>query len=220
MEALTELSIPRIRFTTSHPRDFDDYLIDVLARGGNLLDHIHLPVQSGSNEILRIMARRHTREDYLTLVKKIRERMPEATLTTDIIVGFPNETDAQFEETMQLVEEVGFEHAFTFIYSPREGTPAAKWPDDVPMSVKKERLNRLNALVNKQSRKAMERYVGQVVTVLVEGESRKDKDVLSGYTKRNKLVNFSGPKTLIGQMVPVRITKAKTWSLHGEEIKG
>lgn len=218
MEALTEIDIPRIRFTTSHPRDFDDHLIDVLARGRNLLDHIHLPVQSGSNEILRIMARRHTREDYLALVKKIRERMPEATLTTDIIVGFPNETEAQFEETLQLVEMVGFEHAFTFIYSPREGTPAAKWQDDVSMQVKKERLNRLNALVNKQSRAAMEQYVGEVVTVLVEGESRKDAEVLSGYTERNKLVNFKGSKTLIGQMVPVKITEAKTWSLLGEEI--
>lgn len=126
MDDIHKIDIPRVRFTTSHPRDFDDRLIEVLAQGGNLLDHIHLPVQSGSSEILKKMNRKYTREDYLELVRKIREAMPHATLTTDIIVGFPNETEEQFEETMTLVEEVGFEAAYTFIYSPREGTPAAR----------------------------------------------------------------------------------------------
>ncbi|SDB89310.1 tRNA-i(6)A37 thiotransferase enzyme MiaB [Pelagirhabdus alkalitolerans] len=218
MEELSKIDIPRIRFTTSHPRDFDDRLIEVLAQGGNLLDHIHLPVQSGSSDVLRIMARRYTREDYLELVRKIREAMPNATLTTDIIVGFPNETDEQFEETMTLIEEVGFESAFTFIYSPRDGTPAAKWEDNIPMDVKKERLQRLNKLVNAQSKEAMDAYVGEVVDVLVEGESKKDPDVLSGHTERNKLVNFKAPKSLIGQIVPVKIHTAKTWSLDGDLV--
>src|SRR5699024_1133553 len=140
------------------PRDFDDRLIEVLAKGGNLLDHIHLPVQSGSSEILKKMNRKYTRESYLELVAKIRKAMPNATLTIDIIVGFPNETEEQFEETMTLVEEVSFEEAYTFIYSPREGTPAARKKDDVPEEVKKQRLYRLNDLVNTQSAESMETY--------------------------------------------------------------
>ncbi|WP_163536863.1 tRNA (N6-isopentenyl adenosine(37)-C2)-methylthiotransferase MiaB [Gracilibacillus sp. YIM 98692] len=219
MEEISKIDIPRVRFTTSHPRDFDDRLIEVLAKGGNLLDHIHLPVQSGSSDVLRVMARRYTRESYLELVRKIREAMPNATLTTDIIVGFPNETDEQFEETMSLVEEVGFESAYTFIYSPREGTPSARWEDNIPMEVKKERLQRLNALVNKQSAEAMKKYQGETVKVLVEGESKKDPDVLSGYTERNKLVNFKGPKSVIGKIVEVKITNTKTWTLDGEMVE-
>ncbi|WP_067838375.1 tRNA (N6-isopentenyl adenosine(37)-C2)-methylthiotransferase MiaB [Amphibacillus sediminis] len=219
LDEIRKIDIPRVRFTTSHPRDFDDRLIEVLAQGGNLLDHIHLPVQSGSSEVLRVMARRYTREDYLELVRKIRAAMPNVTLTTDIIVGFPNETDEQFEETLSLVEEVGFEAAYTFIYSPREGTPAARWEDNISMEVKKERLQRLNQLVNEQAKQAMLKYEGQVVNVLVEGESKKDPDVLSGYTERNKLVNFKAPKSLIGKIVQVKITKAKTWSLDGEYVE-
>ena len=219
LEELRKIDIPRIRFTTSHPRDFDDRLIEVLAKGGNLLDHIHLPVQSGSSEILRVMARRYTREDILELVAKITKAIPNVTLTTDIIVGFPNETDEQFEETMTLMEEVGFESAYTFIYSPREGTPAARWEDNIPQEVKKERLQRLNALVNEQSKRAMQKYQGQVVSVLVEGESKRDPNVLSGYTEKNKLVNFKAPKSMIGKIVPVKITEAKTWSLDGELVE-
>ncbi|WP_112180915.1 MULTISPECIES: tRNA (N6-isopentenyl adenosine(37)-C2)-methylthiotransferase MiaB [Paraliobacillus] len=216
MNEISKIDIPRVRFTTSHPRDFDDRLIEVLAQGGNLLDHIHLPVQSGSSEVLRVMARRYTRESYLELVNKIRKAMPNATLTTDIIVGFPNETDEQFEETMTLVREVGFDGAYTFIYSPREGTPAAKWEDNIPMEVKKERLQRLNALINEQAKNAMLKYEGETVKVLVEGESKKNPDVLSGYTERNKLVNFKAPKSTIGKIVDVKIIEARTWSLNGE----
>ncbi|TMN23639.1 tRNA (N6-isopentenyl adenosine(37)-C2)-methylthiotransferase MiaB [Lentibacillus cibarius] len=219
MDELHKIDIPRIRFTTSHPRDFDDRLIEVLAQGGNLLDHIHLPVQSGSSEILKKMNRKYTREEYLELVRKIRKAMPNATLTTDIIVGFPNETEEQFEETMSLVEEVGFEAAFTFIYSPREGTPAARKKDNIPEEVKKQRLYRLNELVNKQSAESMQQYKDQVVKVLVEGESKKDPDVLAGYTERNKLVNFKGPESAIGSIVDVRITEAKTWSLNGVMVE-
>src|SRR5699024_2405301 len=214
-----KIDIPRIRFMTPHPRDFDDGAVEALAQGGNLLDHIHLPVQSGSSEILRRMNRKYTRESYLELVKKIKKAIPNATLTTDIIVGFPNETDEQFEETMSLVEEVGYEAAYTFIYSPREGTPAAKMEDNVPLEVKKERLQRLNKLVNEQSAQAMEMYEGQVVKVLVEGESKRDPNVLSGYTEKNKVVNFKAPKSVIGSIVKVKIIEAKTWSLNGELVE-
>lgn len=218
MDDLRKIDIPRIRFTTSHPRDFDDRLIEVLAKGGNLVDHIHLPVQSGSSAILKMMSRKYTREQFLELVAKIKKAIPNVTLTTDIIVGFPNETDEQFEETMTLFEEVGFDTAYTYIYSPREGTPAAKMQDNVSMEVKKERLQRLNKLVNETSAKAMAQYEGQTVRVLVEGESKKDPEVLSGYTEKNKLVNFRAPKEVIGEIVEVKVTDAKTWSLDGEYI--
>src|SRR5690625_3258828 len=214
-----KIDIPRIRFMTPHPRDFDDRAIEALAKGGNLLNHIHLPVQSGSNEILRRMNRKYTRESYLELVRKIKAAIPNVTLTTDIIVGFPNETEEQFEETMTLMKEVGFESAYTFIYSPREGTPAAVQKDDIPEDVKKARLQRLNALVNEQSKQSMASYEGKIVKVLVEGESKKDDTVLAGYTEKNKVVNFKGPKSIIGSIVEVKITDAKTWSLNGELVE-
>lgn len=214
-----KIDIPRVRFTTSHPRDFDDQLIEVLAQGGNLVDHIHLPVQSGSNTVLRKMNRKYTREGYLELVDKIKQAIPNVTLTTDIIVGFPNETEEEFEETMTLMKEVGFESAYTYIYSPREGTPAAVREDDVPMEVKKERLQRLNKLVNDQSAASMKTYQDKIVKVLVEGESKKDETVLAGYTEKNKVVNFKGPKSIIGKIVDVKITETRTWSLNGELVK-
>jgi tRNA-2-methylthio-N6-dimethylallyladenosine synthase len=218
MDDLRKIDIPRVRFTTSHPRDFDDHLIEVLAKGGNLVEHIHLPVQSGSTSILKIMGRIYSREEYLELVRKIKTAIPDVSLTTDIIVGFPNETDEQFEETMTLYEEVGFETAYTYIYSPRDGTPAEKMADNIPMEVKKERLQRLNKLVNDYSLKAMQQFEGQTVEVLVEGESKRNDEVLSGYTRKNKLVNFRAPKDVIGKLVHVKITDAKTWSLDGEFI--
>ncbi|UII57494.1 tRNA (N6-isopentenyl adenosine(37)-C2)-methylthiotransferase MiaB [Cytobacillus spongiae] len=219
MDEMRKIDIPRIRFTTSHPRDFDDHLIEVLGKGGNLVEHIHLPVQSGSTDVLKIMARKYTREQYLELVRKIKAAVPDVALTTDIIVGYPNETEEQFEETLSLYREVGYESAYTFIYSPREGTPAAKMNDNVPMEVKKERLQRLNALVNELSAEALKKYEGQVVEVLVEGESKNNPDVLAGYTRKSKLVNFVAPKTAIGKLVQVKITEAKTWSLNGEMIE-
>ncbi|MED3660488.1 tRNA (N6-isopentenyl adenosine(37)-C2)-methylthiotransferase MiaB [Ureibacillus sp. FSL K6-8385] len=219
LDELRKIDIPRIRFTTSHPRDFDDHLIEVLAKGGNLVEHIHLPVQSGSNEILKIMARKYTREQFLELVRKIKAAIPNVALTTDIIVGYPNETEEQFQETLDLYREVGFESAFTYIYSPREGTPAAKMKDNVPLEVKKDRLYRLNQLVEEFSREALKKYENQIVEVLVEGESKKRSDVLAGYTRRNKLVNFVGPKELIGQLVKVKITKASSYSLRGEFVE-
>jgi tRNA-2-methylthio-N6-dimethylallyladenosine synthase len=164
------------------------------------------------------MGRIYSREEYLELVRKIKTAIPDVSLTTDIIVGFPNETDEQFEETMTLYEEVGFETAYTYIYSPRDGTPAEKMADNIPMEVKKERLQRLNKLVNDYSLKAMQQFEGQTVEVLVEGESKRNDEVLSGYTRKNKLVNFRAPKDVIGKLVHVKITDAKTWSLDGEFI--
>ncbi|MFT8362677.1 MAG: tRNA (N6-isopentenyl adenosine(37)-C2)-methylthiotransferase MiaB [Sporolactobacillus sp.] len=216
MDDMRQIGIPRIRFTTSHPKDFDDHLIAVLGKGGNLCEHIHLPVQSGNSEILKIMGRGYTRERYLDLFDKLKKTVPNASFTTDIIVGFPNETDAQFEDTLSLVRECRFDGAFTFIYSPRAGTPAARMTDNVPMDVKRERLQRLNTLIDQLSAESNARYQDQVVEVLVEGVSRKNAHVLSGHTRTNKVVNFTGPESLIGQLVSVRITEAKQWSLDGQ----
>lgn len=219
MDDVRNIGIPRVRFTTSHPRDFDDHLIEVLAKGGNLVEHIHLPVQSGSSEILKRMARKYDREQYLELVRKIRAAIPRVSLTTDIIVGFPGETEEQFEETLSLVREVEYDSAFTFIYSPREGTPAARMEDDVPLEVKKERLFRLNQLQDEISRRRNEKLRGQVVEVLVEGESKKNAEILSGRTRTNKLVNFRGPKSLIGKFAHVRISEPLTYTLKGEWVE-
>ncbi len=219
MDDVRKVGIPRVRFTTSHPRDFDDHLIEVLAKKGNLVEHIHLPVQSGSSEVLKMMARKYDRNRYLELVAKLKKAIPDVVLTTDIIVGFPGETDAQFEETLSLVKEVEYDSAFTFIYSPREGTPAAKMQDDIQMEVKKQRLARLNDTLNEISKRKNEALTGRVLEVLVEGESKKNPDVLSGRTRTNKLVNFVGPKKLIGKMVYVQIEKAQTWTLKGKWLE-
>ncbi|HBI99848.1 MAG TPA: tRNA (N6-isopentenyl adenosine(37)-C2)-methylthiotransferase MiaB, partial [Lysinibacillus sp.] len=164
-------------------------------------------------------ARKYTREHFLTLVEKIKAAIPEVTLTTDIIVGYPNETEEQFEETLSLYREVGFEAAFTYIYSPREGTPAAKMVDNVPEEVKKERLQRLNEVVGEYSRKALERLNGEVVEVLVEGTSKRRDDVLAGYTRKNRLVNFKAPAEVIGQLVKVKIIETTSYSLTGEFLE-
>ncbi|SDC88989.1 tRNA-2-methylthio-N6-dimethylallyladenosine synthase [Paenibacillus sp. UNCCL117] len=219
MQDVSKIDIPRVRFTTSHPRDFDDHLIEVLAKKGNLMEHIHLPVQSGSNEILKRMSRKYTRELYLELVGKIKAAMPDVVLTTDIIVGFPGETDEQFEETLALVREVGYDSAYTFIYSPREGTPAADMKDDIPSEVKKQRLYRLNDTLGEYSKAANERLHGQTLEVLVEGESKNNDKVLAGRSRTNKLVHFEGPKELIGQFVQVRITETPTFYIKGEWVQ-
>ncbi|WP_017814944.1 tRNA (N6-isopentenyl adenosine(37)-C2)-methylthiotransferase MiaB [Paenibacillus shenyangensis] len=218
MEDISKIDIPRVRFTTSHPRDFDDRLIEVLAQGGNLVEHIHLPVQSGSTEVLKRMSRKYTRERYLELAHKIYNSIPNAVLTTDIIVGFPGETDEQFEETLSLVREVGFDSAYTFIYSPREGTPAAGMEDNVPMEVKKERLQRLNSTIKEYSRIGSEKFLGQVVEVLVEGASKNNDQVLAGRTRTNKLVHFEGSEDLIGEFVHVQITDSKSFYIKGELV--
>lgn len=217
LQALSTIGIPRIRFTTSHPRDFDDALIAVLARRGNLVEHIHLPVQSGNDEILKKMSRKYTRAHYMELVAKIRQAIPDVVLTTDIIVGFPGETEEQFVDTLSLVQEIQFDAAFTFAYSPREGTPAAAMKDSVDEHVKKDRLYRLNALMTECSKRSNERLQDQVVEVFVEGVS-KTENVLSGRTRTNKLVHFPGSKEDIGTLVHVRITEAMTWFLKGEVV--
>lgn len=219
MADMQKIDIPRIRFTTSHPRDFDDHLIEVLAAKGNLVEHIHLPVQSGSTEILKRMSRKYTRETYLELVRKIKQAIPDVVLTTDIIVGFPGETDEQFEETLSLVREVEYDTGFTFIYSPRAGTPAAEMEDNVSMDVKKARLQRLNELMAEIGLKKNMAMKDQVVEVLVEGESKNNAEVLSGRTRSNKLVHFRGPASLCGQFVQVRITEPQTWVLKGELVE-
>lgn len=219
MDEMRKIDVPRIRFTTSHPRDFDDRLIEVLAKGGNLVEHIHLPVQSGNSEILKLMARNYTREKYIELVNKMKAEIPNVTLTTDLIVGFPNETEEQFQDTLSLVKEIGYDSAFTYIYSPREGTPAANMEDNVPLEVKRERLQRLNAAINELSAIKNKQLEGIIVEVLVEGESKRNPDILSGRTRTSKLVNFPGPKSLIGEIVYVKITEAKTWSLDGHVVK-
>ncbi|GGD67652.1 tRNA (N6-isopentenyl adenosine(37)-C2)-methylthiotransferase MiaB [Paenibacillus nasutitermitis] len=218
MADIAKIDIPRVRFTTSHPRDFDDHLIHVLAERGNLVEHIHLPVQSGSSDVLKRMSRKYSREMYLELVGKIKRAIPDAVLTTDIIVGFPGETDEHFEDTLSLVSEVGFDSAYTFIYSPRVGTPAADMEDNIPMEVKKARLARLNKLIAELSRVSHEKMVGQTVEVLIEGESKNNANVLSGRTRTNKLVHLEGPKDWIGRFVQARVTDSQTWYIKAEPI--
>ncbi|GAB7388338.1 tRNA (N6-isopentenyl adenosine(37)-C2)-methylthiotransferase MiaB [Bacillaceae bacterium] len=218
LDDVRKIDIPRVRFTTSHPRDFDDRLIEVLAKGGNLVEHIHLPVQAGNDEVLKRMARKYTREQYLELVRKIRAAIPHVALTTDIIVGFPGETEAQFQETLSLVKEVEYDAAFTFIYSPRHGTPAAEMEDNVSEEEKKDRLQRLMDVQNAISRRKNEQLRGQIVEVLVEGVSKNNPEMLSGRTRTNKLVHFRGPQDFIGKFVEVKITEPQTWTLKGEAV--
>ena len=219
LEDVANLGIPRLRFMTSHPWDFSDDMLDVIATHPNIMKCIHLPVQSGSNDVLRRMGRRYTREEYLNLVRKIRLKMPSCAITTDIIVGFPNETEEQFEDTLTLCEEVGYDAAFTFIYSPRKGTPAAKMVDDVSSSAKHERFDRLIKVIEKSVIGHAEQMVGETYAVLVDGPSKKDPGMLSGYTESSKLVHFRGPKQLRGHIVPVRIVESHTFSMIGELVE-
>ena len=215
LEDLAQMDIPRIKFTTSHPKDFSDAIIDVIAKYDNIMPFIHLPVQSGSNKVLKKMNRKYTKEQYLETVQTIYEKIPNVSLTTDIIVGFPTETEADFEETLDLVRKARFEGAYTFIYSPRKGTPAATYENNITEAEAKSRLYRLNDLINEGYKRGNKRFEHQWVKVLVEGPSKTKEDVLSGYTENNKLVNFKGDASLIGEIVDVYIEKAKTWSLDG-----
>ncbi|MDD2492974.1 MAG: tRNA (N6-isopentenyl adenosine(37)-C2)-methylthiotransferase MiaB [Bacilli bacterium] len=215
---LNKTKIKRIRFTTSHPKDLDDETIAVMAKGGNIMPHLHLPVQSGSNVILKKMNRKYTKEEYLEKIGKLKKAIPDISLTTDIIVGFPEETEDDFNETLSLVNEVGFEGAYTFIFSPREGTPASKYTDNVKSDVKKERLLTLNQLINEGFAAGNKRFEGEIVDVLVEGTSDKREDIMMGYTPHNKLVNFPGGLESVGRIVKVKIEKAYTWHLKGKMI--
>lgn len=219
LEDLAKTNIKRIRYTTSHPRDLDDYTIEVMGKYDNIMPHLHLPVQSGSNQILKKMNRKYTREVYLEKVNKLKQHVPSLALTTDIIVGFPGETDEDFNDTLKLVEEANFEGAYTFIYSPRKGTPAASYENQIPQDISKQRLLTLNKAINDGFYKGNKRFEDTIVEVFVDGVSDKNDNILTGYTKHNKLVNFEGPKELIGTLQEVKITKAFTWHLRGELIK-
>lgn len=183
------------------------------------MPYIHLPLQSGSDRILKLMGRKYTKEEYLTLFKKMKEKIPNVAITTDIIVGFPGETEEDFLETLEVVNECKFDGAYTFIFSPREGTPAAKMKDDTPLEVKEERLQRLNEVINEYSKKANLKYVDKVVPVLILGVSEKDQNKVYGYTDTMKLVNVDASKETIGKIIDVKITDAKSFSLDGQEIK-
>ena len=216
LEEVAKTGIPRVRFVTSHPWDFSDEMIETIAKYENIMPYIHLPLQAGSSSILKLMGRRYTKEEYIELFNKIKKTIPNVSITTDIIVGFPNETDEDFKETLEVVNECKYDSAFTFIYSPREGTPAAKMEDSIDMKTKEERLQQLNELVNKYSLEANKKYVGKTVKVLIEGLSDKDKTKTFGYTDTMKLVNVVGANNMIGQIVDVVITDAKSFSLDGE----
>ena len=213
---LDQTGIERIRFTTSHPHDLDLKTMEAMRDSKHVMPFFHLPVQSGSNPVLKKMNRHYTKESYLKVLNELKSTVPGIAVTTDIIVGFPTETEADFLETLDLVEKAEFEGAFTFVFSKREGTPAASFEDDTPEEIKKQRLYILNERVNQGYLKGNERFVGKIVKVLVDGVSKYDDEVLAGYTEHNKLVNFKGDPSLIGQIVNVRVTLAKTWYLMGE----
>jgi tRNA-2-methylthio-N6-dimethylallyladenosine synthase len=208
--------IERIRYTTSHPREFTARLIEAHARLGKLVPHVHLPVQSGSDRVLAAMKRGYTSLEYRSIVRRLRQARPELSLSSDFIVGFPGETEADFQATLKLAAEVGFDASFSFVYSARPGTPAAELPDAVSQQEKLERLHRLQALIEGQARDISERMIGSTQRVLVEGVSRKRSAELSGRTANNRIVNFAGPQRLIGRFVDLRITAALPHSLRGE----
>ena len=210
--------IDRIRFTTSHPLEFSDGLIGVYAEVPELVSHLHLPVQSGSDRILMQMKRGHTAFDYKARIRRLREIRPDMSISSDFIIGFPGETDQDFEYTMQLIEEIGFDHSFSFIYSRRPGTPAAELPDDVPLKTKQQRLQRLQQVINDNAQRISRQMVGTEQRVLVDRLSRKDEKQISGRTENNRVVNFDGDAALIGQFVDVRITDALPNSLQGELV--
>ena len=212
--------LERIRFMTSHPKDLSDRLIKAFADCDKLCRNIHLPVQSGSSRILREMNRRYDKEKYLQLVEKLRETVPAITMSTDIIVGFPGETEEDFEETLDLVRRVRYDSAFTFLYSVRKGTPAETYENQIPEDVKHQRFNRLVELVNQISAEKNAAYVGTVQKVLVEGPSKTNSRTFTGRTDGFKLVNFRGDESMTGKIIDVKITKSSTFSLEGEAVDG
>ena len=216
LEDVAKTGINRIRFVTSHPWDFNDSMIEVIKKYDNIMPYIHLPLQSGSDSILKLMGRRYTKKSYIELYNKLKKALPNSSITTDIIVGFPNETEEDFNETLDVVNTCKFDGAFTFIFSPRVGTPAAKMADNVTLEEKNQRLYKLNELVNKYSKEANDRYLNKIVPVLIEGTSEKDGTMLMGYTDTMKLVNVKAPKEYIGKIINVKIKEIKTWSMDEE----
>ncbi len=219
LRRLDQLGVPRIRFMTSHPKDLSDDLIDVMANGKHICNHLHLPVQSGSNEILSLMNRRYTREDYLRKVEKLRSAVPGIGLSTDLIVSFPGETEAQFEETCSLVREVGYDSAFTFVYSPRIGTKAAAMPGRIPEEESSRRITKLIAEVEASIVKTHQQLLGKTEQVLVESLSKRDPGMVSGKGTRGITVTFKGTEADIGTIVPVHITSTATNTLRGERTE-
>lgn len=220
LEEVAKIGIPRIRFVTSHPWNFTDKMVDVIAKYDNVMPYVHLPIQSGSDDILRKMNRKYTIDEYKKLFDQIKSKVKNVAITTDIIVGFPNETDDDFKKTLDIVNYCKFDGAYTFIFSPREGTAAARMEDKISMEVKEKRLQELNSLVNKYSLESNQKLVGKIVDVLVNGISEKDNSKVYGYTETMKLVNIVGGNDLIGKIVPVKITDAKSFSLDGEISQG
>ena len=216
LEDVAKTGINRIRFVTSHPWDFNDSMIEVIKKYPNIMPYIHLPLQSGSDSILKLMGRRYTKKSYIELYNKLKEALPNSSITTDIIVGFPNETIEDFNETLDVVNTCKFDGAYTFIFSPRVGTPAAKMADNVSLEEKNQRLYKLNELINKYSKEANDRYLNKIVPVLIEGTSEKDESMLMGYTDTMKLVNVKADKKYIGKIINVKIKEIKTWSMDGE----
>ena len=208
--------IERIRFMTSHPKDISDKLIAAYGKCEKLCHYIHLPVQAGSSKVLKEMNRHYTREDYLEIVRKLREVDPDIAISTDIIVGFPGETEEEFEETLTLCEEVRYDSAFTFLYSVRKGTPAEKFENQIPEEIKHERFNRLVDVINRISAEKNAEYVERIEKVLVDGPSKNNSKTYGGRTESFKLVNFRGTPDMIGQVIDVLITGANTFSLEGE----
>lgn len=216
---VSKTGIPRIRFVTSHPWDFTDEMIDVISKCDNVMPYVHLPIQSGSDRILKLMGRRYTKEEYVSLYNKIREKVKDVSITTDIIVGFPGETEEDFEETINVVNECKFDGAFTFAFSPREGTPASKLKDNTFLEEKNERLHRLNEVVNKWSNLRNHEMLGKTVKCLVLSLSEKDNTKYMGYTENMKLVNITSNKNITGKIVDVKIDEAKSFSLNGTYIE-
>jgi tRNA-2-methylthio-N6-dimethylallyladenosine synthase len=210
--------IERIRFTSPYPRDFRDDLISAIAELPKVMEHVHLPLQSGDDDILKAMRRLYTVEQFEEVAAKLRERVPNIAITTDIIVGFPGETDEQFENTLRVVERIRFDGAFMFAYSPRPGTPAAQMENQVPRAVKQERLQRLIALQNRITCEINSAQVGRVFEVLVEGPSQKDPTKLAGFTRENKMMHFVGARELAGQIVRVRADEAHLWGFYGTVV--
>ena len=210
--------IERIRYTTSHPVEFSDSLIQAYAEVPELVDHLHLPIQSGSDRILAAMKRGHMAIEYKQKIRKLREIRPNISLSSDFIIGFPGETDKDFDDTMQLIEDIGFDKSFSFIYSARPGTPAASMEDTVPMSVKKARLYRLQQRITEMEQEISQNMVGTVVSVLVERPSKRDPNQMAGRTENNRIVNFAGDESLIGNFAQVEITEAHPNSLRGKLV--
>ncbi|MDD4795986.1 MAG: tRNA (N6-isopentenyl adenosine(37)-C2)-methylthiotransferase MiaB [Bacilli bacterium] len=216
LEKVSKTGIPRIRFVTSHPWDFTDEMIEVIAKYDNIMPYIHLPVQSGSNKILKLMNRNYSKEDYLILFNKIKNKIKNVSITTDIIVGFPGETEEDFLETLEIAEACKFAGAFTFVFSARSGTPASKMKDETLKSEKDDRLQRLNKVINKYSKESNLEMLGTTQKVLITRISEKDDSKVCGYTENMKLVNLIAPISAIGKIIDVQITGAKSFSLDGE----